>query len=61
MGPRAGLDGLKFSSSPGFDPGPYGGINTNLNYKMMFFGPRACGSLFGSLGETMYMRAYQIC
>ena len=22
MGPRAGLDGRKFSSPPGFDPGP---------------------------------------
>ena len=23
MGPRAGLDGRKISSTPGFDPGPY--------------------------------------
>jgi len=27
---------------------------------MMLFGPRAWGRLFGSLGEPMYMRAYQI-
>ena len=31
MGPRAGLDGRKISSPPGFDPGPFSpGIPTEL-------------------------------
>ena len=48
MGPRAGLDGMKISSPPGFDPGPSSPLsvaiptnlpgprdNSNINNKCM--------------------------
>ena len=56
MGPRAGLDGRKISSPPGFDPGPSKPYSVAVPTELP--GPHIIIIFYYIMGPPSYMRSF---